>query len=321
LFHFDSKPAYHKGIAGFLLPHVVARGGIRYQHILGTFVGTFKSTKIKYQHGGFMALTDTFIRQMRHSGAPAGDKHTDGGGMHLLVKESGKYWRLSYRFSNKQKTLALCVYPAVSLALARRRRDEARELIAKGEDPGEAKRERKQAKALADAQTFEAVARDWLTKSAGERATSTQGKVTAWLEHDVFPHIGSRAISTIGPRDVLLAVKVMEARGAIDSAHRVKQVCGQVFRYAVACGWAERDVTTDLKGALAVVAKSNYAAITDPKYVGHLMRSISGYKGHPVVVAALKLSPLLFVRPGELRAAEWSEIDLDAAEWRIPAAA
>jgi integrase len=266
-----------------------------------------------------MALTDMFIRQVRHSGAPAGDKHTDGGGMHLLVKESGKYWRLSYRFSNKQKTLALGVYPAVSLALARRRRDEARELIAKGEDPGEAKRERKQAKALADAQTFEAVARHWLTNSAGERAASTQGKVTAWLEHDVFPHIGNRAISTIGPRDVLLAVRVMEARGAIDSAHRVKQLCGQVFRYAVACGWAERDVTADLKGALAVVVKSNYAAITDPKNVGHLMRSISGYIGHPVVVAALKLSPLLFVRPGELRAAEWSEIDLNAAEWRIPA--
>jgi len=265
-----------------------------------------------------MALTDTFIRQVKHSGAPAGDKHTDGQGLFLLVKAAGKYWRMSYRFTGKQKTLALGVYPAVSLAKARKRRDEARELLADGIDPGQAKREEKQSKAIAATHTFEAVARQWLKKAGATRAASTQEKVTTWLEKDVFPSIGKKPISTIGPRDVLTTVQKMEARGAIDSAHRVKQICGQVFRFAVATGLAERDVTADLKGALSAVPKANYAAITEPKQAGDLMRSIFAYTGHPYAVAALKLSPLVFVRPGELRSAEWAEIDLDAAEWRIP---
>ncbi len=164
------------------------------------------------------------------------------------------------------------------------------------------------------------VARQWLAKTAANRAAITQGKVTAWLEHNVFPFIGSKPVSAIGPRDVLAAVRLIEERGAFDSAHRVKQICGQVFRFAVAEGVAERDVTADLRGALAAVPKGHYAAITEPREVGELMRSIHGYAGHPYTVAALKLSPLLFVRPGELRGAEWAEIDLDAAEWRIPGA-
>lgn len=265
-----------------------------------------------------MGLTDTFIRQVKHSGAAAGDKHTDGQGLFLLVTAVGKYWRLSYRFGGKQKTLALGVYPAVSLAKARKRRDEARERLADGIDPGQAKRDVRQAQAVAATHTFEAVARQWLKKTVANRAASTQEKVTTWLEKDVFPSIGSRPISAIGPRDVLATVQKMEARGAIDSAHRVKQICGQVFRYAVATGLAERDVTADLKGALAAIPKSNFAAITDPKRVGDLMRSIHAYGGHAYATAALKLSPLVFVRPGELRSAEWAEMDLDAAEWRIP---
>jgi integrase len=234
------------------------------------------------------------------------------------VTSSGKYWRTSYRFTGKQKTLALGVYPVVSLAKARKRRDEARELLADGIDPGQAKRDDKQAKAIAAAHSFEAVARTWLKKTAADRAASTQKKVTRWLEKNVFPSIGSKPISSIGPRDVLASVQKMEARGAIDSAHRVKQICGQVFRYAVATGSAERDVTADLKGALSTIPKSNYAAITEPRQTDDLLRSIDGYTGHPYAVAALKLSPLVFVRPGELRSAEWAEIDLDAAEWRIP---
>lgn len=265
-----------------------------------------------------MALTDTFIRQVKHSGASAGDKHTDGHGLHLLVKEAGKYWRMSYRFAGKQKTLALGVYPDVSLAKARQRRDKAREQLADGIDPGQAKRDEKQTKALASAQTFEAVSRTWLKKTQANRAASTQEKITTWLEKDVFPSIGNKPISTIGPRDVLATVQKMEARGAIGSAHRVKQICGQVFRFAVATGLAERDVTADLRGALAAVPKTNYAAITEPKQAGELMRSIHAYAGHPYAAAALKLSPSVFVRPGELRGAEWAEIDLDAAEWRIP---
>ena len=265
-----------------------------------------------------MALTDTFVKNIKPGPAEAGDKHSDGQGLYLHVKEAGKYWRMNYRFTGKQKTLALGVYPAVSLAKARQRRDKARELLAEGIDPSTAKKEDKQAKADAAANTFEMVARDWLAKTAADRMPTTQDKITAWLEKDVMPFIGKMPISTIGPRDVLAALRKMEARGALDSMQRVKQVWGQVFRYAVATGSAERDVTQDLKGALAKPTAGHFAAITEPKQAGDLMRSIFDYSGHPCTVAALKLSPLVFVRPGELRTMEWAELDLDAAEWRIP---
>lgn len=292
-----------------------------YQQNHGAFVGIFQNPKSTYQQRGrVMALTDTFIRQVKHSGAPAGDKLTDGQGLFLLINAAGKYWRMSYRFTGKQKTLALGVYPAVSLAKARQRRDKARELLADGIDPAKAKRDEKLARAEAAAHTFEVVARTWLTKTAATRAATTQNRVGGWLEKKVFPTIGSTPISDVGPRDVLAVVQKMEAHGNLESAHRVMQICGQVFRYAVATGSAERDVTADLKGALASVQVKSYAAIIEPKQAGELMRSIHAYSGHPYATAALKLSPLVFVRPGELRAAEWAEIDLEAAEWRIPGA-
>lgn len=266
-----------------------------------------------------MALNDTYIKtKTKHSGAPAGDKHSDGGGMYLLVNASGKYWRMNYRFAAKRKTLALGVYPAVSLADARKRRDKARELLAKDIDPSTAKQSEKQAKADIAANTFERVARDWLVKTKGERAAITQEKVSAWLEKDMLPSLGEKPISTISPRDVLTMVRKVETRGALDTAHRILQLCGQVFRYAVANGSADRDVTQDLRGALTAVPKKHYPAITEPKQLGQLMRSIYDYTGHPYTIAALKLTPLVFVRPGELRTAEWTEIDLEAAEWRIP---
>ena len=268
-----------------------------------------------------MALTDTGIRQVKHSGAPAGDKLSDGGGMYLLVTATAKCWRMNYRFDGKQKTLALGIYPAVSLAQARERREDARKLLAAVPpiDPSRAKREEKLNRAVAAAQTLEVVARQWLAKTAADRAANTQHKVTVALENNIFPYLGKSPISTISPLDVLAAVQKMEARGAIDTAHRVKQICGQVFRYAVAAGLVERDVTADLKGALSAVPRSHFAAITEPKQAGALMRAIFDYNGFPAAVAALKLAPLVFVRPGELRTAEWSEIDLDAAEWRLPA--
>jgi integrase len=267
-----------------------------------------------------MALTDTFVRQVKPSGKPAGDKYTDGGGMYLLVKGPGKYWRMDYGFHGKRKTLALGVYPEVALAKARQRRDKARGQLADGVDPGVAKREEKLARAEAAANTLEAVSREWLTKTANKRAAVTQAKVTSWLEKDVFPFLGKLPVATIRAKDVLDKVaRRMEARGIHESAHRIVQICSQVFRYAVAVGLVERDVTVDLRGALVSVDKANYAAITEPKQVGQLMRSIHSYGGHPTAVAALKLTPLVFVRPGELRAAEWAEMDLDAAEWRIPA--
>jgi integrase len=265
-----------------------------------------------------MALTDTFVKNAKHSRSPSGDKHRDGGGMFLLVSASGKYWRMDYRFADKRKTLALGVYPAVSLAKARQRREKARELLAEGVDPAAAKNEEKQAKAAAAVNTFEAVAREWLGITATGRMSSTQSKIRTWLEKDVIPYIGKMPIAAIGPRDVLAALRKMEARGALDSVQRVKQICGQVFRYAVATGSAERDVTQDLRGALAKPTHGNFAAITDPKKAGELLRSIFDYQGHIYTVAALKLAPLVFVRPGELRTAEWVEINLDAAEWRIP---
>ncbi|GAB2851645.1 tyrosine-type recombinase/integrase [Pseudoduganella ginsengisoli] len=266
-----------------------------------------------------MALTDTFVRLVK-PGKPGGEKYTDGAGMYLLVKETGKYWRMNYRFLGKRKTLALGVYPEVSLATARKRRDEARKLLAEGIDPSQAKRNDRSARAAAAEQTFEVIAHQWLSKIAPTRTASTQEKVRGWLEKNIFPAIGKKPITEIKPRDVLAAVQKMEARGAVESAHRVKQVCGQIFRFAVALDLVERDITADLRGALAPTVKGNFAAITEPKQVGALMRAIYDYHGFPAAVAALKLAPLVFVRPGELRAAEWAEIDLDAAEWRIPAA-
>ncbi|MNX26933.1 putative prophage CPS-53 integrase [compost metagenome] len=268
-----------------------------------------------------MALTDTFVKQVKHKGAEIGERYADGGGMYLRVKAAGKYWRLDYRIDGKAKTLGLGVYPDVSLLQARERRDATRKLLASGIDPSAAKREEKKARAEAAANTFEAVAREWLAKTAARRADGTQLKVKTWLEKDVLPFIGKMPMSTIGPRDILeRVVRKLEARGAIDTAHRVKQLCGQVFRFAVVSGLAERDVTADLSEALASKSSRHFAAITEPKRVGDLIRSIHAYSGHPSTVAALKLSPLVFVRPGELRTAEWAEIDLDAAEWRIAGA-
>ncbi len=266
-----------------------------------------------------MPLTDTFLRKLKHSGAAAGDKHTDGQGMHLLVKAAGKYWRLSYRFDGKQKTLALGVYPTVTLAAARGRRDAARQLLAEGVDPGKAKAQEKQKRAVVTLQTFEGVARAWLVKTAPLRVASTQEKNTAWLERNIFPEIGAMPIGEIGPRDVLAALVKIEERGAVESAHKIKQICGQIFRFAVSVGLAERDVTADLRGALAAIPRTHYASITEPPAVAALLRSIDGYTGHPYAVAALKLAPLVFVRPGMLRSMEWGEIDLNAAEWRVPA--
>jgi integrase len=259
-----------------------------------------------------MALTDTFTKNAKHSGKPAGDKHSGGGGMYLLVNATGKYWRMDYRFNGKRKTLALGVYPAVSLAKARKARDAARENLAQHIDPSTAKKDAKRARILESVNTFKAVAREWLSKTVANRANSTNAKVSNWLEKDVFPHIGAKPIATLTPRDVLAALRHMEGRGALDSVQRVKQICGQVFRYAVATGTAERDVTQDLRGALAQPDRKHFPAITEPKQAAALLRSIHDYEGHPCTVAALKLSPLVFVRPSELRHAEWCEIDLEA---------
>jgi integrase len=267
-----------------------------------------------------MPLTDLFIRKLKHSGKPSGDKYSDGRALYILVKESNKYWRMNYRFNGKHKTLALGIYPEISLAQARELCADGRKLLRAGVDPN-AKNVNEHDQPLEESQnTFELLACAWLAKMEAKRGADTQGKVLAWLKHDVFPFIGGVPVSTIKPRDILGVIQRVEARGAIDSAHRIKQMCGQVLRYGVAIGWAERDVTPDLKDALIAVPRKNFASITEPKELAVLLRSIHAYNGYIVAVTALKLTPLLFVRPGELRAAEWREVDLDAAEWRIPAA-
>jgi hypothetical protein len=242
-------------------------------------------------------LTDTAIRNAK----PKEKTYTlgDGEGMYFEVMPNGtKFWRMAYRQPNGRKNrLTFGKYPVVTLAEARTRRLAARRLLDQGIDPGRAKREEKETKATAAQHTFEAVARAWLAKTAASRATSTQEKNTAWLEANIFPVIGSLPISTIKPKDVLSALRRIEARGAIESAHKIKQLCGQVFRFAVASGLADRDVTVDLRGALSAVPEAHYAAITEPEQAAKLLRSIDAYDGHAYAAAALKLAPLVFVRP------------------------
>ena len=262
-------------------------------------------------------LVDTVIRNAKPKEKPY--KLSDGRGLYLLVNPTGKYFRFDYRFQGKRKTFSLGVYPDVSLSQARDRLNEARKFLADGVDPCE---QRKADKAIIDNQftsNFETVARDWFEKKRGEWVESHSITVITRLEANVFPKLGSRPVTDITAPELLEVLRVMEARGAKELAQRVKQVCGQVFRYAIACGLAVRDPSADLRGALSSHKKRSMATITDPKQVGGLLRAISGYQGHIASRCALRFAPLTFVRPGELRHAEWSEINIDLAEWKIPA--
>ena len=236
--------------------------------------------------------------------------------MYLEISPGGgKYWRLKYRFAGKEKRLALGVYPEVGAKEARVRRDEAR-LLAHGVDPSIERRVQKAATVERAANSFEAVAREWFARQAPGWASSHADKVIARLENDVFPWLGGRAIAEMKAPEVLLAVlRRVEARGALDTAHRVHQNCGQVFRYAVATGRAERDVSADLRGAPQRVMP-HFAAVTEPAEVLGLLRALDGFQGTFVVQCALRLAPLLFVRPGELRTAQWTQFDFDRAQWR-----
>ena len=264
-----------------------------------------------------MPLTDSAVRNAKKREKPA--KLSDERGLYLLVNAVGKYWRFDYRFAGKRKTLALGVYPDVSLATARERRDEARRQLARDIDPSMARRIHRTAIVERAANSFEAVAREWHQRYKRNWAESTAAGILRRLELDVFPWIGGRPIAEITPPELLAVLRRIESRGALETAHRVHQNSSQIFRYAVATGRAERDPAADLRGALPPVRAKHHAAITDPKGVGPLLRAISGYGGSFVAKCALRLAPLVFVRPGELRQAEWAECDLDSAEWRIPA--
>jgi integrase len=265
-------------------------------------------------------LTDAAIRKAKPSASA--QKLTDGGGMYLLLKpDGGRYWRLDYRFANKRKTLALGVYPTVTLADARLRRDEARRKIANNIDPGAERKEAKAAQAVARVaadNTFASVGRAWMERQDIAEVTANKNK---WiLEGFLFPELGEQAIAGITSRMLLDALRKIEASGKLETARRAKVKVGQVFRYAVIEGLVDTDPTAALKGALKAPKQKHHAAITDPARIGALLRAIDGYSGQFATLKALQLAPLVFVRPGELRAAEWAELDLDEGMWRIPPA-
>ena len=262
-------------------------------------------------------LTDTKVRTTKPTEKP--QKLFDGGGLFLLVTPTGgKLWRLKYRFGGSEKLLSIGTYPQTSLAEARQKRDQASALLAKGIDPSETKKAQKAA-GNQETETFEIIAREWYAKFSPSWATSHAKTTIRRLELFIFPWLGARPVKTITAPELLAALRRIEAKGALETAHRVKQVCGQVFRYAIATGRAERDPSGDLRGAIPPASGKHMATITDPKEIAGLLRSIDDYRGSIVTRCALQLAPLVFVRPGELRQAEWSEFNLETAEWRIPA--
>jgi integrase len=265
-----------------------------------------------------MPLTDTSIRNAKP--AAKAIKLFDGAGLYVEVAPAGgKWWRLKYRFDGKEKRLSLGVYPDVSLKDARERRDTARKLLASGVDPGANRKALRSARQDRVANSFEVVAREWHAKYASTWDTRHAGTILRRFERDIFPWIGARPIADVSAPDLLSVLRRIEERGALETAHRALGSCGQVFRYAVATGRAERDPSGDLRGALPPVVGEHFAAVTDPALVGALLRTLDGYQGTFAVKCALRLAPLIFVRPGELRAAEWADINLDAAEWRYTA--
>lgn len=261
-------------------------------------------------------LSDTAIRTAKPGPKPR--RLYDEKGLYIEVSpKGGKWWRFKYRFNGKEKLLSLGTYPDIGLKKARSRRDDARMLLEDGIDPSAHRKQMKAASIEADANSFEATAREWFVKHSPGWAENHANRILRRLERDVFPYIGSRPIADIKAPELLAVIRRIENRGALETAHRALGNCGQVFRYAVATGRAERDPSGDLRGALPPPKGTHFAAVTDPVKLAGILRTLDGYEGTPVVRAALKLAPLVFVRPGELRTAQWADIDLEAAEWRF----
>ena len=265
-----------------------------------------------------MSLSDRQIIALKPKAKP--HKIFDGGGLHIYVSVAGgKLWRMTYRHNGITRLLSFGAYPAVTLKMARDYRDNAKSLLAKGIDPSNHKKVMKKLAKTIDENTFEAIAREWHVKFSEMWTEKHRSNILARLEKDIFPFLGKKPISVIKAPDLLEIVRHVESRGAYETTHRAIQYCGSVFRYAIATGRAEHDISADLRGALKPRPSNHFATITDPRKAGQLIRAISSYQGQFSVACALKLAPLVFVRPGELRCAEWSEFDLDKAEWRIPA--
>lgn len=262
-----------------------------------------------------MPLTDTAIRNAKPGAKSA--KLFDERGLYLEVTPTGgKWWRFRYRFGGKAKLLSMGTYPDIGLAKARERRDEARKLVADGIDPSEHRKATKTARADRAANSFEVVAREWYGKLSPNWNPAHGDRIIRRLERDIFPWIGGRPVADVTARELLDVLRRIEARGALETAHRALGNCGQIFRYAIATGRAERDPSGDLRGALPPVKGEHFAAVTDPKRLAEILRALDGYQGTLTVQCALRLAPLVFVRPGELRKARWADIALDAAEWR-----
>lgn len=265
-----------------------------------------------------MPLTDTAIRVAKPGPKPI--KLADERGLFLLLQPSGgKLWRLKYRFEGQEKKLSLGRYPDVGLREARRRRDEARAKIATGLDPGAEKRLASAKEAWDASSAFEAVANEYLAKAEREGREAVTIKKSRWLLSLMLPAIGPKHVAEITPRELLDAIKVIEAKGHFETARRMRSLAGRIFRFAIATSRAETDPSRDLRGALTAPRVRHHSAILEPQKVGPLLVSIEHYEGQPLIHLALKLTPHVFVRPGELRRAEWSEIDLAASVWTIPA--
>jgi integrase len=265
-----------------------------------------------------MPLSDTGVRGARPATTPR--KLSDGGGLFLLIKPNGsKLWRLAYRCGSKQKTLALGIYPTVSLAQARDGRERAKKLLASGVDPSVQRKTQRQLEKTAAGNSFRIVAEEVIAKLEREgRAHVTIAK-KRWLLDFAYPAFGDRPVAEITAKELLALLREIEGRGIYETAKRLRSTCGMVFRYAIATGRAERDPSGDLRGALTTHQVVHRAAIIEPMDIGALLRAIDGFEGQPTTQAALRLAPNVFVRPGELRHAEWSEFDLNGAIWSIPA--
>lgn len=275
----------------------------------------FGATRVIFRELPPMALTNVEIR----SAKPTEKNYRlfDERGLYLEIAPSGgKWWRLKYRFSGKEKRLSLGVFPDIGLKDARERCNQIRKLLAEGIDPSEHRKVMKTVAAGRAANSFEIIAREWFAKYSSTWSDSHAIRIIRRLERDIFPWLGDKPIAEITPPQLLSVINRIEARGAVETAHRAMNNCSQAFRYGVATGRVDRDPTQDLRGALSPFQSKHFAAETDPKRFAELLRSINGYEGTLVVRCALRLAPLVFVRPGELRKAEWKDIQFDEAEWR-----
>lgn len=264
-----------------------------------------------------MSLSDTAIRNVKSS--DKSQRLFDSNGLYLEVSPAGgKWWRFKYRFAGKEKRLSLGTYPDTGLKEARAKRDDARKLLASGIDPGQQRKAVKAAGEERAANSFEVVAREWFVKQSPAWVETHAARILSRLESNIFPWLGKMPVAEIKPKEILDTLNRVVGRGANESAHRLLQICGQIFRFAIITERAERNPCADLRGALPPVKSTHRAAITDPKAIGGLLRAIDGYDGTLATRCALRLAPLLFVRPGELRQAEWAEFDFENSIWAIP---